>query len=161
MSSTKRPISKVANKKQDKKMSYKIKRRTCYTYRGKGHLSIDCPMGNTPKLNSLIDSNLLRRPKNDTCARKVIGSPYASTNAIWVPKSFMTNLDGPKIVWVPSCAWWSIIGTWRWYKTLGCLCKMVENIYSSYQSIHIIFSYMVDLKMNQRIYFKLHTHLSN
>jgi hypothetical protein len=103
MSSTKRPISKVANKKQDKKMSYKIKRRTCYTYRGKGHLSIDCPMGNTPKHNSLIDSNLLR-PKNDTCARKVIGSPYASTNAIWVPKSFMTNLDGPKIVWVPSCA---------------------------------------------------------
>jgi hypothetical protein len=65
---------------------------------------MDCPMGITPKLNSLIDSNLLRRPKNDTCARKVVGSPYASTKAIWVPKSLMTNLDGPKIVWVSSYA---------------------------------------------------------
>ena len=52
VSSRKRLISKVANKKQDKKMPYKIKRRICYTCRGKGHLSMDCPMGNTPKLNS-------------------------------------------------------------------------------------------------------------
>ena len=82
VSSRKRLISKVANKKQDKKMSYKIKRHICYTCRGKGHLNMDCPMGNTPKLNSSIDSNLLRRPKNDTCARKVICSPRASTKAI-------------------------------------------------------------------------------
>ena len=104
VSSRKRLISKVANKKQDKKISYKIKHHICYTCRGKGHLSMDCPMGNTPKLNSLIDSNLLRRPKNDTCARKVICSPRASTKAIWVPKSLVTNFDGPNIVWVPSCA---------------------------------------------------------
>jgi len=103
-SSTKRLVSEVANKKQDKKMSYKIKRHICYTCRGKGHLSMDCPMGNTPKLNSTIDSNMLRRPKNDTCARKVIGSPRASTKAIWVPKSLVTNLNGPNMVWVPSCA---------------------------------------------------------
>jgi hypothetical protein len=63
---------------------------------------MDCPMGNTPKLNSLIDSNLLRRPKNDNCTRKVICSPHASTKAIWVPKSLVTNLDGPNIVWVPN-----------------------------------------------------------
>ena len=62
VSSRKRLISKVANKKQDKKMSYKIKHRICYTCQGKIYLSMDCPMGNTPKLNSLIDSNLLRRP---------------------------------------------------------------------------------------------------
>ena len=104
VSSRKRLISKVANKKQDKKMTYKIKRHICYTSRGKGHLSIDCPMGNTPKLNSSIDSNLLRRPKNDTCARKVICSPRASTKAIWLPKSLVTNFDGPNIVWEPSCA---------------------------------------------------------
>ena len=98
VSSSKRLISKLANKKQDKKMSYKIKRRICYTCRGKGYLSMDCPMGNTLKLNSLIDSNLLRMPKNDTYARKVICSPRTSTNAIWVPKSLVTNLDGPNIV---------------------------------------------------------------
>jgi hypothetical protein len=103
-SSRKRLIDKEANKKQDKKMSYKIKRRICYTCQGKGHLSMDYPMGNTPKLNSSFVSNLLRRPKNDTCARKVIGSPCASTKAIWVPKSLVTNIDGPNIVWVPKCA---------------------------------------------------------
>jgi hypothetical protein len=100
----KRFIDKEANKKQDKKMSCKIKHHICYTCLGKEHLSMDCPMGNTPKLNSLIDSNLLRRAKSDTCAKKVIGSPCASTKAIWVPKSLVTNLDGPKIVWVPSYA---------------------------------------------------------
>jgi hypothetical protein len=103
-SSRKKLIDKEANKKQDKNISCKNKHRICYTCQGKGRISMDCPMGNTPKLNSLIDSNLLRRPKNDTCTRKVICSPHASTKAIWVPKSLMTNLDGPNIVWVPSCA---------------------------------------------------------
>ena len=59
---------------------------------------MDYPIGNTPKLNSSIDSNMLRRPKNDTYARKVIGSPHASTKAIWVSKSLVTNFDGPNIV---------------------------------------------------------------
>jgi hypothetical protein len=103
-STRKRLIDKEANKKQDKKMSYKIKHYICYTCRGKGRLSMDCPMSNTPKLNSSFDSNLLRKPKNYTCTRKVIGSPCASTKTIWVPKSHVTNLDGPNIVWVPSCA---------------------------------------------------------
>ena len=103
VSSRKRLISKVASKSQEEK-SKKNKSLLCYTCTEKGHLSMDCPMGNTPKLNSSIDSNMLRRPKNDTCARKVIGSPCASTKAIWVPESLVTNFDGPNIVWVPSCA---------------------------------------------------------
>jgi len=70
--STNRLFNKVASKMQEKKAN-KNKSRLCYTCRGKGHLSINCPMGNTPKLNSSIDSNMLMRPKNDTCARKVIG----------------------------------------------------------------------------------------
>ena len=81
-SSRKRLIDKEANKKQEKKISCKNKHRICYTCREKGHLSMDCPMGNTLKLNSSIDLNLLRRPKNDTCTRKVVGSPCASTKAI-------------------------------------------------------------------------------
>ncbi len=104
-SSTKRSIDKVASKSQEEKATNKIKRRLCYTCRGKGHLGKDCPMGNSPKLNLSIDLNMLRRPKNDICARKVISSPNASTKAIWVPKSLVTNLDGPNLVWVPpSCA---------------------------------------------------------
>jgi hypothetical protein len=43
-SSRKRLISKVANKKQDKKMSNKNKHHIFYTCRGKGHLTMDCPM---------------------------------------------------------------------------------------------------------------------
>jgi hypothetical protein len=103
VSSTKRLIYKVASKTQEEKAN-KNKNRLCYTCREKGHLSMDCPMGNTPKLNFLIDSNMLRRPKNDTYARKVISSPRASTKAIWVPKSLVTNHDGPNIVWVPTYA---------------------------------------------------------
>ena len=93
-SSRKRLVNKVANNKQDKNMSCKNKHHTCYTCREKGHLSIDCLIGNTPKLKSSINSNMIRRPKNDTCARNVIGSPRASTMVIWVPKSLVTNLDG-------------------------------------------------------------------
>ena len=103
-SSRKRLIDKEANKKQEKNISCKNKHRICNTCREKGHLSMDCPMGNTLKLNSSIDSNFLRRPKNNTCARKVICSPRASTKVIWVPKSLVTNCDGPNIVWIPSCA---------------------------------------------------------
>jgi hypothetical protein len=102
-SSKKRFISKVASKVQEEKAS-KNKNRLCYTCKGKGHLSKDCHMGNTSKLNLSIDLNMLRRPKNDTCARKVIGSPCASTQAIWVPKSLVTNHNGPNIVWVSNCA---------------------------------------------------------
>jgi hypothetical protein len=65
---------------------------------------MDCPISNALKFNLSINSNMLRMPKIDTCARKVIGSPRNSTKAIWVPKSLVTNLDGPNIVWVPSCA---------------------------------------------------------
>jgi hypothetical protein len=42
---------------------------------------MDCPMGNTPKLNLSINSDLLMIPQNDTCARKVISSPRASIKA--------------------------------------------------------------------------------
>ena len=76
-----RPTQVQVSKKIQHEKANKIKSRLCYTCRRKGHLSMDSPMGNTPKLNSLINSNLLTRPKNDTCARKVIGSPCASTKA--------------------------------------------------------------------------------
>jgi hypothetical protein len=56
-------------KKQDKKKAYKNNRRICYICRGKGHLSMDSPMGNIPKPNLSIDSDMLWIPQNDACAR--------------------------------------------------------------------------------------------
>jgi hypothetical protein len=82
----KRLTNHVANKKQGKKESCKIKNHICYTCRRKEHLCKDCPMSKYPKPTMSIHSYSLKRPKNDTCARKVISSPKTSTKAIWVPK---------------------------------------------------------------------------
>ena len=103
LSLRKRLTSKVASKRQEEKTN-KNKSHLCYTCRGKGHLSTDCTMSNILKLNTSIDLKLLARPKIDTCARKVIGLPNTSTKAICVPKSLVTNHDGPNIAWVPKCA---------------------------------------------------------
>jgi hypothetical protein len=89
---------------------------------------MDCPMGNTPKLNLSINLDFLRKPQIDTCARKVIGSPRASTKVIRVPKFPMTNLDGPIMRWVPKCVLRDFAGTQRWDETLGCLSKLIESI---------------------------------
>jgi hypothetical protein len=77
----KRLTNHVANKKQDKE-SLKIKNQICYTCRRKGHICKDCPMSKYPKPTMSFHSYSLRRPKNDTCARKVISSPKTSTKAI-------------------------------------------------------------------------------
>ena len=69
----------------------------------KGHLFKVCPKGKTPKPNLSIHSNMLRRPKFDSCARKVTSSPHSRTKAIWVPKSLLASLDGPIMRWVPKC----------------------------------------------------------
>jgi hypothetical protein len=51
-------------------------------------------MGNFPKPNLSIHSNMLRTPKFASCARKVMSSPHSRTKAIWVPKYLLANLDG-------------------------------------------------------------------
>jgi hypothetical protein len=79
----------------------KIKQRIFYNCHKKGHMWKDCPIGKFPKPNLSIHSNMLRRPKFDSCARKVMSSPYSRTKAIWVPKSLLANLDGPIMRWVP------------------------------------------------------------
>jgi hypothetical protein len=99
----KRLTNHVANKKQGKKESCKIKNHICYTCQRKGHLCKDCPMSKYPKPNVSIHSYPLRRPKNDTCATKVISSPKTSTKAIWVPKYLLANLGGPIQKWIPKC----------------------------------------------------------
>ena len=84
--------------------SRKVKHRTCYTCRGKGHLGKNCPKGNPLDLNLVhYDFTKLRKDQADTCAIRVINSPRTSIRAIWVPKHLVTNLDGPNKVWEPKC----------------------------------------------------------
>jgi hypothetical protein len=94
----------VASKRQGKKKSSKHEDCLCYICRKKGHLCEDCPIGNDPATSLSIDSYVTRQPKIATCARKVMSLPSASTKDIWVPRSLLTNLDGPIKRWGPKYA---------------------------------------------------------
>jgi uncharacterized small protein (DUF1192 family) len=94
----------VASKRQGKKNSSKHEDRLSYICQKKGHLCKDCPIGNYPAHSLSIDSYITRQPKIATCARKVISLPSASTKDIWVPRSLLTNLDGPIKRWGPKYA---------------------------------------------------------
>ena len=83
----------------------KDKSRVCYTCRQKGHMGKDCPNGNTHQSNLVhYDFHKLGKDKDATCAIRVISSPQISIRAIWVPKHLVTNLKGPKKIWVPKNA---------------------------------------------------------
>jgi hypothetical protein len=94
----------VASKKQGKKKSSKHEDRLCYICRKKGHLCEDCPIGNYPAPSLSIDSYVTIQPIIATCARKVMSLPSASTKDMWVPRSLLTNLDGPIKRWGPKYA---------------------------------------------------------
>ncbi|KAF8724355.1 hypothetical protein HU200_021386 [Digitaria exilis] len=67
-----------------------------------GHMSKDCPNGNTIKSNLIqYDFNRLGRDKVGACATREIDSPQTSIRTIWIPKHLVTNLYGPNKVWVP------------------------------------------------------------
>jgi hypothetical protein len=44
------------------------------------------------------------KAKNGNDTSKVISSPYGKIKIIWVPKSLLTNLEGPNKTWVPKLA---------------------------------------------------------
>ncbi|TVU17092.1 hypothetical protein EJB05_33105, partial [Eragrostis curvula] len=93
-----------STRRQIKDKERRIKYRICYTCRTKGHIGKDCPMAQVsiPKLVN-IDS-LAMKATNDPCVDKVISSPSVSTKLIWVPKSCVTNIEGPNKIWVPKFA---------------------------------------------------------
>jgi hypothetical protein len=80
------PSTKMSLNKEEvkKKIPWKSKDHISYTCRGKRHLSLDCPMGNTPKLNLSINSDLLMISQNDTCARKVLTNLSMVRLTFWV-----------------------------------------------------------------------------
>jgi hypothetical protein len=94
----------VASNKQGKKKSSKLEKRLCYTCRKKGHQCKDCPIGNNLTPNLSIDSYVTRQPKIATCVRKVMSLPSANTKDSWVPRSLLTNHEGPIKRWVPKYA---------------------------------------------------------
>ena len=63
------PSRKMTIKKGESKTQVycKDKHHICYNCREKGHLFKDCPMGNFPKPNLSIHSNVLRRSKFQMC----------------------------------------------------------------------------------------------
>jgi hypothetical protein len=69
-------------------------------------------MSKFPKPIMSIHSYSLGRPKNDTCARKVMSSPHSRTKSIWVPKSLLANLDDMKL-WGTKMYLISFAGTQR------------------------------------------------
>jgi hypothetical protein len=97
-----RSINHIVIKVQDKEKS--CKDRICYICRRKGHLCKDCPIGNYPELSLSVDSYVPRQPKIATCARKVMCLPSASTKDTWVPRSLLTNSNGPIKRWGPKYA---------------------------------------------------------
>jgi hypothetical protein len=94
----------VASKKQGKKKSSRLEDRLCYICQKKGHQCKDCPIGSYPASSLSINSHVTRQPKIATCARKVMSLPSANTKDIWVPRSLLTNLDGPIKRWGPKYA---------------------------------------------------------
>ena len=99
-SRTRQALKKTMLKHQDS--IPKSKKRTCYTCRLKGHLSKDCPNGNTHEPKVVISVlHVNEKAKMVNGARKVICSPHVSTKNIWVPISTLTNLVGPNKCWVP------------------------------------------------------------
>jgi hypothetical protein len=117
----------VARKKQGKKKSSRLEDRLCYICRKKGHQCKDCPIGNNPTPSLSINSHVTRKPKIATCARKVMSLPSANTKDVWVPRSLLTNHDGPIKRWVPKCAWQALQER-EMIWSFGCLRESIQSL---------------------------------
>lgn len=89
---------------QDKKTSRGSKSPTCYNCWEKGHFSNECSKGITPKPIIYNDHYLLRKDKNGNVFARNVSSHKTIVRAILVPKSIVTNIQGPNRVWVPKGA---------------------------------------------------------
>ena len=74
----------------------------CYKCREIGHMQQNCPKGKVPSLGIYDSCYMLRKSKNGKVIAHFVGTSImgAKKNAIWVPKSLVTNLQGPKQIWV-------------------------------------------------------------
>ena len=83
--------------------------RFCTSCKQVGHKEHECKTKNTNANVSLIkfDSFYVLTKGTNGVKAKFIGAPWMDSKqkAIWVPKSVVTNLQGPKQVWVPKKNW--------------------------------------------------------
>lgn len=98
--------------KKGKKPSHRATRfvksngKYCSKCREVGHLVNDCPGGKPPKTCMFDSHYMLRKAHDGSIVARYVGSPIlgGKKNAIWVPKALVSNLQGPKQVWVPKRA---------------------------------------------------------
>jgi hypothetical protein len=79
--------------------------RYCKSYKQVGHIEQQCKNKNkNAKVSSIkLDSFCVLTKGRSGIHTKFIGAPWMGSRkkAIWVPKSLVTNLQGPKQVWIP------------------------------------------------------------
>jgi len=85
----------IAEKSSEKK----VKKRTCYICREKGHLSSSCTMGNSSNPIIIDDAYSLCKDKVGNVFAKFVGTQCGvKKRTIWVAKPIVTNLLGPNLV---------------------------------------------------------------
>ncbi len=98
--------------KKGKKPSHRATRfvksngKYCSKCREVGHLVNDCP-SSKPSKTCMFDSHyMFKKARDGSIVARYVGSPILSgkKNVIWVPKALVSNLQGPKQVWVPKRA---------------------------------------------------------
>jgi hypothetical protein len=75
-------------------------------YKKIGHVEKDCKNVKDNSYASFDSCYVLKRYSNGSVKARFVGTPIigAKKNAIWVPKALVTNIQGPKQVWVPKRA---------------------------------------------------------
>jgi hypothetical protein len=83
----------------DKSSEKKVKKRTCYICREKGHLSSSCTMGNSSNPIIIDDAYSLCKDKVGNVFAKCVGAQSGvKKRTIWVAKPIVTNFLGPNLV---------------------------------------------------------------
>ena len=75
-------------------------KKKCYSCQKRGHIAHSCPLGNSSKLITIVDNNMLRKDDNGTSLVAIAKHPTTHTKVL--PKYVAPNLRGSKLVWVPS-----------------------------------------------------------
>ena len=92
-------LKRQGNEKQHMSKEEKAQsKRVCYSCRERGHMAYSCPLGNTSKLISIDDHDMLRKDGDGTSMVAIAKHPATHTKAM--PKYVAPNLRGPKLVWV-------------------------------------------------------------
>jgi hypothetical protein len=75
----------------------------CKSYEQVGHLEQECKTKSKNVSSIKLNTSYMLTKGTNGVKAKFIGTPWMGSKkkVIWVPKSLVTNLQGPKQVWVP------------------------------------------------------------